>query len=313
MINLKELARKEDLFVSGHDLCPGCAIPVILKIVLRATECPVVVSNACGCLQAGTTAFPGTSWKLNWIYSASEDATATMSGIYATYSALKKKGKLPGDKDIKFVVIGGDGSTYDNGFRSLSGAIERGEDFVYLCYDNQLCSGSGGQRSSASPMGAATTTTPAGKVFPGKLQSRKNITNIIAAHKIPYAAQSSPGMWQDLYKKAEKAFETPGPAFLNVISPCPRRWKAPANKSIELARLAADTCVWPMYEIKHGKKITVTYKPKNKLPVTTWLESQTRFAHLLKSENKWIVEKIQDEVDKDWQFLISSENNNRTN
>lgn len=313
MVNLKELSKKENLFVSGHELCPGCGIPVILKIVLRTTKYPVVVSNSSGCLQAASTNFPGTSWKLNWIHSALENAAVTMSGIQATYSSLKKQGKLPVDKEIKFLVIGGDGATYDTGLRSISGAMERGENFVYLCYDNQMYACSGGQRSSASPMGASTTTTPSGKVLPGKLQSRKNISNIFAAHKIPYVAQSAPWIWQDLYKKAERAFETSGPAYLNVLTPCPYRWKIPVNKSIEITKLAADTCVWPIYEIKDGTKVTVNYKPKKKLPVTVWLESQSRFTHLFKVENNWIVKKIQEEVDKDWEFLLSSENKNRNN
>lgn len=313
MISLKELARKEDLFVSGHEMCPGCGIPVILKIILRTVQCPVVVSNASGCLQSASTNFPATSWKMNWIHTTVESAAGTMSGIQATYSSLKKKGKLPVDKELKFLVIGGDGATYDSGLRSISGAMERGEDFVYLCYDNQLCACSGGQRSSASPIGAATSTTPSGNVLPGKLQSRKNISSIFAAHEIPYVAQSAPWIWQDLFKKAERAFETAGPAYLNVLTPCPSMWKAPTDKSIEITKLAADTCVWPIYEIKDGTKVTVNYKPKKKLPVTLWLESQARFTHLLKVENNWIVKKIQEEVDKDWEFLLSSENKNRTN
>lgn len=313
MVNLKELAKKENLFVSGHELCPGCGIPVILKLVLRTTTHPIIVSNASGCLQAASTNFPATSWKLNWIHTAAENAASAMSGIQATYLSLKKQGKLPTDKEIKFLVIGGDGTTYDTGLRSVSGAMERGENFVYLCYDNQMFAYSGGQRSSASPMGAATTTTPPGKVLPGKLQSRKDISQILAAHKIPYVAQSAPWIWQDLYKKAERAFETTGPAYLNILNPCPYRWKAPTNKSIEISKLAADTCVWPIYEIKDGAEITVNYKPKKKLPVTSWLKSQARFTHLLKSENNWIVKKIQEEVDKDWEFLLSSEKLNRTN
>jgi len=307
MVTLKELATKDNLFVSGHHLCPGCSIPVTLKILLRSTQFPVVVSNATGCLHTGSTVYPHTSWRVNYMHSSSSNASAGMSGIQATYKALKKQGRLPVDNRLKFLVVGGDGATYDSGFSAVSGAMERGEDFVYLCCDNQMYAGSGGQRSSASPMGAATTTTPAGSVLPGKLQFRKDITRIMAAHKIPYVAQSSPWFWQDLYRKSEKAFETPGPTFINVLNPCPGEWKIPTGKSIEMSKLAADTCVWPLYEIENGNKITVNYKPKEKLPVTAWLESQDRFIHLLKSENKWIVEKIQEEVDKDWEFLLSSQ------
>ncbi|MCI0471763.1 MAG: thiamine pyrophosphate-dependent enzyme [Candidatus Aminicenantes bacterium] len=313
MVNLKDLAKKDDLFVSGHDLCPGCGIPVILKIVLRTTNNPIIAANASGCLQSASTTFPATSWRLNWIHTAMENAAATMSGIQAACSALKKQGKLPGEKEINFLVIGGDGSTYDTGLRSISSAMERGENFVYLCYDNQMYACSGGQRSSASPMGAATATTPSGKILPGKLQPRKNIVDIFAAHKIPYVAQSAPWLWQDLYRKAGKAFEIPGPAFINVLTPCPYRWKIPTNKSIEITKLAVDTCAWPIYEIENGTKVTVNYKPKKKLPVTAWLQPQARFTHLFKAENNWIVKKIQEEIDEEWNFLLSSENKNRIN
>ena len=312
MATLKELALKDDLFVAGHTLCPGCSIPVILKLVLRATKSPIVASNASGCLQAGSANFPRTSWKLNWIHTAFGDAAAAMSGISAMYRSLKKQGKLPlpVEKERKFLVIGGDGATYDSGFGTISGAFDRGEDFVYLCCDNQLYVDTGGQSSSATPMGASTTTTPAGDVLPGKLQPRKNISKIFASHNIPYVGQSAPWIWQDLYRKAEKAFEVPGPAYLNVLSPCPTEWKMSTSKSIELTRLAADTCVWPIYEVKHGTKgteLTVNYKPRQKRPVTEWLESQGRFKHLLAQENKWIVDKIQEEVDKEWELLLSSE------
>ncbi|UCH94571.1 MAG: pyruvate ferredoxin oxidoreductase [Candidatus Aminicenantes bacterium] len=309
-MTLKELTLREDLFTAGHTLCPGCGIPVILKLVLRATQYPLVVSTATGCLQKGTSHFPCTSWKLNWIHNAVGNASATMSGIDAMYRSLKKQGKLPVGKELKFLVIGGDRATYDSGFQSLSGALERGEDFFYLCYDNQMCADTGGQSSSATPMGASTTTTPAGEVLPGKLLARKNICAIIASHNVPYVAQSAPWIWQDLYKKAEKAFEVSGPAYLNVLSPCPSEWKIPTHKTIELTKLAADTCVWPIYEIKHGKKITVNYKPKQKRPVTDWLKSQARFKHLLAQENKWIVDKIQEEVDREWDLLLSSEYKN---
>lgn len=306
-MTLKELARKEDLFTAGHSLCPGCSLPSVLKLVLRATNSPIVVSNATGCLQMASTGFPQTAWRLNWIHSAFENAAATMSGIETMYRSLKKQGRLPVEKEMKFLVIAGDGATNDAGFGSLSGAVERGHRFVYLCLDNQLYANTGGQRSSATPMGAATTTTPAGEVLPGKMQFRKNISAIMAAHRVPYMAQSAPWIWQDLYRKAERAFDTPGPAYLNVLSPCPDEWKTPSAKSVELTRLASDTCVWPVYEVKNGTKVTVNYKPKTKLPVTEWLNSQPRFKHLMVSENKWIVDKIQEEVDREWEFLLSSE------
>ncbi len=313
MVNLKELSAKEDLFVSGHGLCPGCSLSPVLKIVLRAAKHPIVVSNATGCLQMASTRYPQTSWKLNWIHTAFENAPATMTGITSMYRSLKKKGRLSAEKEMKFLVIGGDGATNDTGIGSLSGAVERGDNFVYLSCDNQMNAATGGQRSSATPMGTATTTTPAGSSLPGKMQSRKDISKIMTAHKIPYMAQTVPWIWQDLYKKAERAFETSGPAFLNVLCPCPFKWKTPTQKSIQITRLASDTCIWPVYEVKHGTKVTINYKPKQKLPVTQWLASQPRFKHLLMSENKWIVEKLQEEVDNDWNHLLASETETRDN
>lgn len=310
MITLKELASREDLFEAGHTLCPGCVIPVILKLVLRSSQQPFVISNASGCLQKGSSCFPHTSWKSNWIHSSYGNASATMSGIIVMHRSLKKQGKLPVQKELKFLVIGGDGATYDSGLGSLSGAMERREDIVYLCYDNQLSANTGGQSTSATPMGASTPTTPASEVFPGKLLPKKNISMIIASHKIPYVAQTAPWIWKDLFRKSEKAFELVGPAYLNVLSPCPNHWKISPEKSIEITKLAADTCIWPIFEIKDGIKITVNYKPKQKRPVTDWFQSQKRFQHLLDQENKWIVNKIQEEVDKEWDLLISSENKN---
>lgn len=313
MATLKALALKEDLLTAGHTLCPGCGVPVVLKMVLRAARYPLVISNATGCLQRSSTCFPLTSWKVNWLHSSGGDAAATMSGILAMYRSLKRRGKLGSEKQRKFLVIGGDGSTYDMGIGALSGALERGDDFVYLCYDNQVCDAAGGYSSSATPMGAATITTPAGKVLPGKLHKRKAIINITASHHTPYVAQASPFLWQDLYRKAEKAFETNGPAFLTVLSPCPPVWKSTTDISFELTRLAADTCVWPIYEIRNGHELTINYKPKQKLPVTEWFKPQARFHHLLQPENKWIVDKIQHEVDKEWELLLSSEKDNHIN
>lgn len=307
MTTLKELAGKENLLTAGHGLCAGCAMSPILKVVLRASQYPIVVSNETGCLQMTTTHFPRTSWKLNWIHSAYGNSAATISGIEAMYRSLKKQGKFPFEKELKFLVIAGDGAAHDAGMGSLSGAVERGHQFVYLCLDNQMYASTGGQRSSAAIMGTSAPDTPAGNSLPGKMQAKKDMARIMAAHKIPYLAQSAPWIWHDLYKKAERAFDTPGPSYLNVLSPCPFEWKTPTRKSIELTRLAADTCIWPVYEVKNGTRVTVNYKPRQKLPVTEWLHSQPRFKHLEQSENKWIVDKIQEEVDKDWEFLLSAE------
>ena len=301
-VKLKDLAQMEDRLVAGHGMCLGCGIPLIFKIVLRATEDPIVVANATGCLEVCTTIFPRTAWNCMWVHSAFENAAATAAGIEAMFKALKNKGRIPADKKIKFLATGGDGGTYDIGIQALSGAMERGHNIVYLCYDNNAYANTGGQRSSATPFGASATTSPAGIKSPGKVQKKKDLTRILAAHNIPYVAQASPHRWQDLYNKAKKAFEVDGPAFLNVMCLCPTEWKYDESKGIKLAQLAADTCVWPLYEVENGK-YKINYKPKEKKPVLEWLKSQGRFRHLFKEENAWMLATIQKEVDKDWQDL----------
>jgi pyruvate ferredoxin oxidoreductase beta subunit len=302
MTKLKDLALLEDRLVAGHGMCTGCGIPLIFKIVLRATEEPLIMANATGCLEVCTTIFPRTSWNVTWIHSAFENAAATIAGVEAMYKSLKKKGKIPADKKIKFLAVGGDGGTYDIGIQALSGAMERGHDIVYVCYDNNVYANTGGQRSSATPLGASATTSPEGEKSPGKLQRRKDLTKIMVAHNIPYAAQASPVRWQDLYNKAKRAFEIEGPAFLNVLCLCPTEWKYDQSQGIRLAQIALDTCAWPLYEVENGK-YKLNYKPKEKKPILEWLKPQGRFSHLFKEENAWVLEEAQKQVDQDWQEL----------
>jgi pyruvate ferredoxin oxidoreductase beta subunit len=302
MAKLKDLAKMEDRLVAGHGMCLGCGIPLIFKLVLRATEDPLIIANATGCLEVCTTIFPRTAWNVTWVHSAFENAASTIAGVEAMYKALKRKGKIPKDKTIKFLGTGGDGGTYDIGLQALSGTMERGHDVVYLCYDNNAYANTGGQRSSATPLGASATTSPAGTQSPGKLQWRKDLTKILTAHNIPYVAQASPSRWQDLYNKAKKAFEVEGPAFLNVLCLCPTEWKYDESKGVELAKIAVDTCVWPLYEVENGK-YKLNYKPKEKKPILEWIKPQGRFRHLFKEENAWVLEEFQKKVDEEWEEL----------
>jgi len=303
-LKLKELSKKEDLLTGGHRMCAGCGAPIIVRQILLASERPLVAANATGCLEVSTSIFPYTAWKIPWIHSAFENAAATIAGVEAMYQSLKRQGKL--DKDIKFIAFGGDGGTYDIGFQSLSGAMERGHDIVYVCYDNGAYMNTGIQRSSATPLGANTTTSPAGSVKPGKLQARKNLTKIMAAHNVPYVAQASPSNWRDLMTKARKAINVDGPAFLNVIAPCNRGWRTPTNNAIELCKIAIDTCYWPLYEYEDGK-LTINYKPKEKLPITEFLKTQGRFKHLFSPENEGLLKQIQDDIDREWEALLREE------
>lgn len=299
-LTLKELSKKEDRFTHGHRMCSGCGAPIVVKIALMATEYPVVVSNATGCLEVSSCISEYTAWNVPWIHTAFENAAATISGAETMYRSLKKQGKV--DKEVKFIAFGGDGGTYDIGFQSLSGAMERGHDMIYICYDNGAYMNTGIQRSSATPLGADTTTCPAGSVIPGKLRSRKNLTKIMAAHNIPYVAQASPSHWQDLFKKVQKAHEIKGPKFINVIAPCNRGWRSKTNDAVQLARLAVNTCYWPLYEIEDGvTRITVT--PKEKIPVAEFMKPQGRFKHLFAPENEGLLKQVQDEIDREWEKL----------
>ncbi|HCC69323.1 MAG TPA: pyruvate ferredoxin oxidoreductase [Nitrospiraceae bacterium] len=300
-LKLKELSKKEDLFTYGHRMCSGCGTPIIVKQVLMASDYPVIASNPTGCLEVSSCISLYTAWKIPWIHSAFENAAATITGVETMYRALKKQGKI--DREIKFITFGGDGGTYDIGFQSLSGAMERGHDMLYICYDNGAYMNTGIQRSSATPFGADTTTSPAGSVVPGKMQQRKNLTKIMAAHDIPYVAQASPAHWQDLIRKVKKAFEIKGPKFMNVISPCNRGWRSRTDDAIELSRLAVDTCYWPLYEVENG--ITkITYTPKNKKSIVDFLKPQGRFKHLFSPENEWMIKKLQEDIDKEWDELL---------
>ncbi len=301
METLKQLLNKPSRLASGHHTCAGCAIPIIVRAVLRATDKPVVVANATGCLEVTTTLYPQTSWLVPWIHNAFENAPATMSGVIAAYEQLKKNKKIK--EEIKFIVFGGDGGTYDIGLQSLSGAWEREDDFLYVCYDNEAYQNTGNQRSSATPLGALTTTTPLGKVLRGKLKSRKDIMKIAEAHNLPYLAQAAVHNWADLNQKAKKALEIKGPTFLNVFSPCVIGWKYNPSLTVEISKLAAETCFWPIYEVENGK-FNLNYQPKKKLSIKEFIKFQGRFKHLLKSENQDILNQLQQEVDRRWNDLL---------
>jgi len=301
--SLKDLSYKQDLFAGGHRLCAGCGIPPIVRQTLLASDYPVVVVTATGCLEVGTSIFPYTSWRVPWIHCAFENAASTASGIEAMYRALKKKGKI--DQEIRFIAFGGDGGTYDIGIQALSGALERGHRFLYICYNNEGYMNTGIQRSSATPLGADTTTSPVGEVIHGKREFRKNLTAIMVAHDIPYVAQSAtiPARIMDLVTKVRKALDADGPSFINVLSSCDRGWRHDPADTIKITQLAVDTCYWPLYEVENGKW-KLNYKPKEKKPVIEWLATQGRFKHLLRPENAAIVRRLQEKIDQDWEFLL---------
>lgn len=299
----KTLPRHLERFTPGHRLCAGCGASIVVQQVLLGTDKPVVACCATGCLEVSSTLYPDTSWNVPYIHSGFVNAASTISGVEAAYRALSAREKI--NCEIKFVVFAGDGGTYDIGFQALSGALERGHDIVYVCYDNQACMNTGIQRSSATPVGAWTTTTAIGTQSSGKGEYQKDICRCVAAHRIPYVAQASPSHPKDLITKAQKAFSTKGPAYLNILSPCPPGWRYDdAGQGIKLAQLAVETCYWPLYEVEGGIW-RLTYKPDNRRPVTDWLKPQGRFSHLFREENHNVLAAFQQEVDGRYEELLA--------
>jgi len=299
--NFKEEISKPERFSGGHRLCAGCGASVAVRGVLRAlnVEDKAVCGAATSCLEVSSFLYPYTAWNTSFIHSAFENVGATIAGVEACYKAKKKMGTM-GDETYKFIAFGGDGGTYDIGFQSLSGAMERNHDMVYVCYDNEAYMNTGIQRSSATPEFADVSTAPAGEVIPGKRETKKDLTDVLVAHNIPYAAQTTfISNFKDLHEKAHKAIYTPGAAFLNIFAPCPRGWRYPNEDLMQICKLAVETCVWPLYEVIEGKWI-LNYEPKNKLPVADYLKPQGRFAHMTEQ----MIEKFQQTVDKKWEALL---------
>ena len=317
-LTLKDAAYIKDTLMSGHRLCAGCAHPIVGRLIMKAAaDVPTIVTNATGCLEVATTIFPFTSWNVPCLHNAFENAAANASGIEAAWRAQRRSGKGPLAKYEKLNVIafGGDGATYDIGFQAISGAFERGHHFTYVLMDNEAYMNTGIQRSGGTPFAAATTTSPAGSVIPGKTEWKKPIDEIMIAHEIPYFATMSPAYPQDVLDKCRKAFNTEGPKFLHAFIPCTRGWRYETSESVSLARLATQTCIFPLYDVERsegrpvyklsGASAAIARRPKSKKPVEEYLKSQGRFRHLFRpTENKELLAAIQDGVDHRWQLLL---------
>ncbi len=302
--NLKELSTSNDRFEGAHLLCPGCAHSIIVRELMNCTDDNLVISSNTGCLEVSTAVYPYTSWDTSWIHIGFENAATAVAGAEAMYKARKRKGTLKDpDAPVKFVAFGGDGSTYDIGFQWLSGAVERGHDFTYICLDNEVYANTGGQRSSSTPIGASATTSPAGRVSYGEKMMKKDLVGIMAAHGAPYVAQMAPNKWKDMIKKMQKALATEGPVYLNAISACTTEWKFDPKDTISITDLATDSLVFPLYEIIDGRELNITYRPKNIIPVKDYLGAQGRFKHLFKPQWKHILDEWQTNVDAQWEYL----------
>ena len=305
----KDIAEKPDLFMSGHRACAGCAPATVLRLIMKAVRGPTIVTNATGCMEVVSSIYPYTSWATPWLHTAFENVAANASGIEAALRIMKKKGRIK-QEQIDVIALAGDGGTYDIGIQALSGAVERGHDFLFVLYDNEAYMNTGIQRSGGTPYGASTTTSQAGSVVPGKLEQKKPIADIMVAHDMPYVATASPYYWRDLIEKVRKGIEVNGPAFLHVFAPCPRGWRSDPSKSIELSRLAVETCIFPLWEAVNGEyRLSTSSKvlalaPQKKKLVKEYLQVQGRFRHLFTPKFEKMLDEIQQITDMRWQKLL---------
>ncbi len=294
-----KLINSRETIVSGHRACQGCAEVLAVRYVMKALGRNTIVANATGCMEIISSAFPSTAWSVPWIHVAFENAAAVASGVEAGLKVLMRKGRIP-NKPIKAVAMGGDGGTSDIGLQALSGALERGHDMLYVCFDNEAYMNTGIQRSSSTPFGAMTTTSPPGKASFGQMTWKKNMAAIAVAHGIPYVATACSSYPFDLMEKVAKAKSIKGPSYIHVLSICPTGWRIPSDMAIRYGRLAVESGVFPLYEVERGKyKITVDF-PKLR-PVQDYLKGQGRFRHLTPD----LMEKIQERVTQEYKGLMA--------
>lgn len=279
--------------VSGHRACQGCAEVLALRLALKVFGKNTIMAMATGCMEIISTPLPLTSWALPWIHVAFENAASVASGIEAAIRILQAKNKIE-KKDIHVVAVAGDGGTSDIGLQALSGALERGHKFTYICLDNEAYMNTGIQRSSSTPYGAMTTTSPPGKKSIGQSTWKKNMPKIAAAHNIPYVATACPSYPFDLFSKINKAKMVNGPSYIHILSVCPTGWRIPTNLAIEYGRLAVQTGVFPLYEVENGK-YKITHKTEPLKPITDYIKGQGRFRHLKEDDIAYIQKRITEE------------------
>jgi pyruvate ferredoxin oxidoreductase beta subunit len=277
-VYVPRLVTKKERFVPGHRACIGCGEALAVRLVCKALGDNVIIANATGCMEIVSSPLPWTSWSVPWIHTLFENTAAVASGIEAGIKAMARKDRYS-PPDVKVVAMAGDGGTSDIGLQALSGALERGHNFLYVCFDNEAYMNTGIQRSSSTPYGAATTTSPAGKVKPGQLTWKKNMAAIAVAHNIPYAATACHSYPLDLMAKVEKAVATQGPSYLHVLSVCPTGWRCPGEQTIKIGRLAVETGMFPLYDVENGQ-YKLSYDPPELRPVTDYMKLQGRFRHL---------------------------------
>ena len=290
---VRMLTQKE-YFAPGHRACQGCAEALAVRLVCKALGRNIVVSSATGCMEVISTPIPFTAWRVPWFHVAFENTAAVACGVEAGLKVLMRKGRIP-QKKIVSLAMAGDGGTADIGLQALSGALERGHDFIYICTDNEAYMNTGIQRSSSTPFGASTTTSPAGKVQMGQITWKKNMAAIAAAHNIPYVATACPSYPIDLVQKVKKAADIEGPAYIHILSVCPTGWRSAPELSIKMGRLAVETGVFPLYEVEKGRyRLSIDF-PVLK-PVKEYFKLQGRFRHLTDD----MVQEIEERIHKEY-------------
>ena len=294
------LINKKELISSGHRACSGCAEVLAVRLMCKALGENTVIASATGCMEIISSMFPLTAWKVPWIHVAFENTAAVASGIEAGLKALRRKGKID-DRYVKVVGMAGDGGTMDIGFQALSGAMERGHDMIYVCFDNEGYMNTGYQRSSGTPMGASTTTAPAGKASSGQKTWKKNMPEIMAAHNIPYVATASPSYPLDFIRKIEKAKSIKGPSYIHCLTVCLNGWRTPSHMAVSLGRLAVETGVFPLFEVENGHYRLSGDMPKKLKPIRDYFKLQGRFRHLNDEE----IDMIQSRVNIEHQKLLN--------
>jgi pyruvate ferredoxin oxidoreductase beta subunit len=292
------LLPKSEHFTPGHRACVGCAEALAVRLVAKALGENVVMVNATGCMEIISSPYPETAWTVPWIHTLFENTAAVASGVEAALKVLRRKGKITDPRRYKVVGMGGDGATMDIGLQSLSGMFERGHDCLYICYDNEAYMNTGIQRSSATPFGASTTTTPAGHASKGQITQKKDMPAIAAAHGIPYVATACPSYPFDLMEKVKRAAAVQGPAYLHILSVCPTGWRSASELAIRMGRQAVESGVFPLYEVVDGEwKLSMDFEKL--LPVADYMKGQGRFRHLAEQD----VAAIQEQVTKRWQVM----------
>lgn len=288
-MKVPDLVKEEEWMSPGHLACSGCGAASAMRYALQALGEKTIIAMPASCWSIISGPFPYSAIRVPLVHTVFEAAASVAAGIKAAL-------EIKGDEETTVMSWAGDGGTFDIGLQSLSGAAERNDDTIYVCYDNEAYMNTGIQRSSATPWGAWTTTTPTPNF---KNRPKKNMMEVMAAHKIPFAATASIAFPQDFILKMKKAKQIRGMKFIHILATCPTGWRIPSNLSVKAARLAVHTNIFPIYEIEEGYKYTINVQSKS-LPVKEYLQMQGRFRHLTEEQ----MDTIQKTVDREWEQLL---------